>query len=336
MPIQIPSGSDTDFDVEDERDLEPHYTPTREPLLSTDGLLDNPCPDAFVEDSAELPPFVTPEEKGTSVDSVLDPLKVSVEIADRSTPVVLLVGPPASGKTMMLVRLTRWLKNKGYTVTPVRTFRPSDGTYEKMCDDFNAMVSSNEAAAGTNVISFMLVKVSYNGHPICQILEAPGEHYHSPYNPESDFPPYIHRIIQTIPNRRVFVILTDADYKLQRDEESRKLYVDKIRRIRRLASPMDRFIVVFNKVDLTDYTLGKGNYNKREAYRAVRNFYPGVFEIFENKHPITRFFKPSDASFVAFQSGVFTASSDGKSTTFTAGADGYAEGLWKQLLNYCK
>ena len=146
MPIQIPSDSDPDFDVDEERDLEPDYTPTHEPHISTAGL-------PFVEDSA----FGVPEEKATSVDSVLDPLKVSVEIADRSTPVVLLVGPPASGKTMMLVRLTRWLKNKGYTVTPVRTFRPSDGAYERMCDDFNAMVSSNEAAAGTNVISFMLV-----------------------------------------------------------------------------------------------------------------------------------------------------------------------------------
>lgn len=164
MPIQIPS--DSDFDVDEERDLETDYTPTREPLLSTDGLLDNPCPDAFVEDSTELPLFGAPKEKATSVDSVLDPLKVSVEIADRSTPVVLLVGPPASGKTMMLVRLTRWLKNKGYTVTPVRTFRSSDGAYERMCDDFNAMVSSNEAAAGTNVISFMLVKVSYNGRAL--------------------------------------------------------------------------------------------------------------------------------------------------------------------------
>lgn len=63
MPIQIPSDSDTDFDVDEERDLEPDYTPTREPLLSTDGLLDNPCPDAFVEDSAELPPHCDPRGK---------------------------------------------------------------------------------------------------------------------------------------------------------------------------------------------------------------------------------------------------------------------------------
>lgn len=336
MPIQIPSSSNTNSDVEDERDLKTDYTPTREPLAPKEGLHDNPSPDANEDGTTNPPSSMRSEAKGTSVDSVLDPLKVSVEIADKSTPVVLLVGPPASGKTMMLVRLTRWLKDRKYTITPIRTFRPSDGTYKNICNDFNRMVKSDEAASGTNVISFMLVKVSYNGHPICQILEAPGEHYHNPYSPESDFPPYIHKIIQTIPNRKVFVILTDADYKLQKDEESRKLYVDKIRKIRRLASPRDRFIVVFNKVDLTDYTLENDHYNKREAYRAVRNFYPGIFEVFENKHPITRFFKPSDASFVAFQSGVFTTSSDGKSTTFTAGADGYAEGLWKQLLNYCK
>lgn len=336
MPIQIPSSSNTNSDVEDERDLKTDYTPIREPLAPKEGLHDNPSPDANEDGTTNPPSSMRSEAKGTSVDSVLDPLKVSVEIADKSTPVVLLVGPPASGKTMMLVRLTRWLKDREYTITPIRTFRPSGDTYQKICDDFNRMVKSDEAAAGTNVISFMLVDVSYNSHSICQILEAPGEHYHNPYSPESDFPPYIHKIIQTIPNRKVFVILTDADYKLQKDEESRKLYVDKIRRIRRLASPRDRFIVVFNKVDLTDYTLENDHYNKREAYRAVRNLYPGIFEVFENKHPITRFFKPSNASFVAFKSGVFTTSSDGKSVSFTPSADGYAEELWKQLLNYCK
>lgn len=332
MPIQIPSSSNTNSDVEDERDLKTDYTPTREPLAPKEGLHDNPSPDANEDGTTNPPSSMRSEAKGTSVDSVLDPLKVSVEIADKSTPVVLLVGPPASGKTMMLVRLTLWLKDRKYTITPIRTFRPSDGTYKEICNDFNRMVKSDKAAAGTNVISFMLVKVSYNGHPICQILEAPGEHYHNPYSPESDFPPYIHKIIQTIPNRKVFVILTDADYKLQKDEESRKLYVDKIRRIRRLASPRDRFIVVFNKVDLTDYTIDNEHYNKREAYRAVRNLYPGIFEVFENKHPITRFFKPSDASFVAFQSGSFNPDS----FSFTPSADGYAEELWKQLLNYCK
>ncbi len=336
MPIQIPSSSNTNSDVEDERDLKTNYAPTREPLDSTEGLHDNPSPDANEDGTTNPPSSMRSGAKGTSVDSVLDPLKVSVEIADKSTPVVLLVGPPASGKTMMLVRLTRWLKDRKYTITPIRTFRPSDDTYKKICKGFDDMVNSPKAAAGTNVISFMLVKVSYNGHPICQILEAPGEHYHNPYSPVSDFPPYIHKIIQTIPNRKVFVILTDADDKLQKDEESRKLYVNKIRRIRRLASPRDRFIVVFNKVDLTDYTLDNGLYNKREAYRAVRNLYPGIFEVFENKHPITRFFKPSNASFVAFKSGVFTTSSDGKSVTFTPSTDGYAEELWKQLLNYCK
>lgn len=332
MPIQIPSSSNTNSDVEDERDLKTNYTPTREPLAPKEGLRDNPSPDANEDGTTKPPSYKRSEAKGTSVDSVLDPLKVSVEIADDTTPVVLLVGPPASGKTMMLVRLTRWLKKRGYTITPIRTFRPSDGTYQKICNGFNDMVDSNEAAAGTNVISFMLVDVSYNTHSICQILEAPGEHYHNPYSPESDFPPYIYKIIQTIPNRKVFVILTDADYKLQKDEKSRRLYVDKIRRIRRLASPRDRFIVVFNKVDLTKYIIDKGHYNKREAYRAVRNLYPGIFEVFENKHPITRFFKPSDASFVAFQSGSFNPDSG----NFTAGADEYAEELWKQLLNYCK
>ena len=42
---------------------------------------------------------------------------------------------------------------------PIRTFRPADDNYKKMCDSFNDMVDSNEAAKGTNAIDFMLLKV---------------------------------------------------------------------------------------------------------------------------------------------------------------------------------
>lgn len=118
---------------------------------------------------------------------VSDPNKITVSISDNTTPIVVLYGPPACGKTMTLVRLTRFLKDIGYTITPDKVFRGSeDPKYKELCDDFDEIIASNDAALSTDRISFMLVKVFFNGHPICQILEAPGEHYYNPDTKETN------------------------------------------------------------------------------------------------------------------------------------------------------
>ena len=269
----------------------------------------------------------------------LDPAKIKVEIPDKDTPIVVLFGPPASGKTMMLIRLTRWLKKKGYGVMPIRTFRPADDAYESMCDSFNAMVDSNEAAENTKGLDFMLLKVSKDGHPICQILEAPGEHYYDPRNPEKKFPPYLHKIITEQRNRKIYTLLMETEWKGNKnikDDMQRTNYVEKIRQLKTLSSTRDRFIVILNKIDLTDFRLAKGRYNRVDARREVSDKYPDIFKIFLNEHPITRFFRPSFASFGAFQSGEFSQTADGNKTIYTAGADDYARELWGLITNACK
>ncbi len=93
--------------------------------------------------------------KGLSVEEQNDPNKIKVTIEDEKTPIVVLFGPPSSGKTMTLVRLTRYLRDASFDVYPVRTFRPAaDAHYKKMCDDFNDMVTSENAAQSTSPASF--------------------------------------------------------------------------------------------------------------------------------------------------------------------------------------
>ncbi len=43
-----------------------------------------------------------------------DPNAIKVTIEDEKTPIVVLFGPPSSGKTMILVRLTRYLRKIGF------------------------------------------------------------------------------------------------------------------------------------------------------------------------------------------------------------------------------
>lgn len=76
------------------------------------------------------------DDKGMSVEELNDPNKIKVTIADRDTPVIVLFGPPACGKTMTLIRLSRFLQKEGYTVRPDESFRPSfDRHYKEMCDN---------------------------------------------------------------------------------------------------------------------------------------------------------------------------------------------------------
>ena len=122
-----------------------------------------------------------------------DPNKIIVTIPNKKVPLVVLFGPPACGKTMTLVRLTRYLQSEGYIISPIREFRPSsDKNYDEICDNFDTMINSANAAASTNRVSFMLVDVlNKNGRSLCQILEAPGEHYFNPEKPRNGFPSYV-------------------------------------------------------------------------------------------------------------------------------------------------
>ena len=115
-------------------------------------------------------------KRGLNANELNDPNKINITIADKKTPIVILFGPPSCGKTMTLVRLTRFLKSEGYKINPIKTFRPSyDENYKYICENYDAMINQTDAAHSTDRINFMLVEVIKDGKRICQILEAPGE-----------------------------------------------------------------------------------------------------------------------------------------------------------------
>lgn len=279
--------------------------------------------------------FQEVEEKneimGLSEEEYNDPNKIQITIANKEIPIVVLYGPAACGKTMTLVRLTRWLKSKGYKIEPVRNFRPAkDSHYKKMCDEYNTMVSKADAAESTTLISFMLIKVSDQyGHPLCQILEAPGEYYFKPSNPTADYPTYVQHIANST-NRKIWCMMVEPDWL---DQEDRDNYVSKIQGIKSKMSHKDNVIFIYNKIDLTGYVISVGNVNTKEAYKDVENNYPGIFERYRTS---SIFFGKTDRfKFIPFQTGNFTSAFDG-SLVFTAGHDYYPQTLWDAIFNYIK
>lgn len=62
------------------------------------------------------------DDKGMSVEELNDPNKIKVTIADRDTPVIVLFGPPACGKTMTLIRLSRFCKRRAILFAQMSLF----------------------------------------------------------------------------------------------------------------------------------------------------------------------------------------------------------------------
>src|SRR5574344_936476 len=287
--------------------------------------------EASLAEKTPSPSDLEVNENGLSSEELNDANKIKVTVADYNTPLIILFGAPACGKTMTLVRLTRYLRGKGYTVQPETSFRPAyDQQYKEMCDNFDQMINSEDAAQSTNKINFMLVQVMHKGNPLCQILEGPGEYYFNPGDPKAAFPKYVNAIINSS-NRKIWAIMIEPDSTNRRmDSEARKNYVDKIHRLKTKISPQDKIIFVFNKIDETNFVLGPGRINYKQTFERTKYLYPNIFVPFANENPITKFFAPYNFDFVAFQTGDFSEATDG-TLTFEDGHEVYPRKLWEVI-----
>lgn len=295
-----------------------------------------PAPDPIDSTTADTSFGASPDPRlssvhGLSDNEMRDPNQISVTIADGATPIIIFFGPPSCGKTMTLVRMTRFLQGQGYTVEPIRTFRPSaDRHYRTMCDGFDQMINSNQAALGTSHISFMLVQVLKAGKPVCQILEAPGELYFNPADPNMPFPVYVNAILRSN-NRKLWAIFVEPDWE---DPVPRANYVTCISRLKSNMARQDKTLFVYNKIDKTRLVRGVGEVNTTEAIRQVENLYPNIFVPFLNQHPITQFWKKYNCDFVPFQTGTYNESISG--LTYTESHDAYPRMLWEKMLKQIK
>lgn len=255
--------------------------------------------------------------------------KIIVTVPDTTTPIVVLFGSPSSGKTMALLRMIRFFESHGYTVTPESVFRPkTDKHYERMCKGLKDMVYSHYAPPPTDIISFMLVKVLDRvGNPICQILEAPGEHYFDG-TASLTFPTYIHNII-ALPNRKVWVFIAEQDWG--QDQNERNLYAQQICGMQRLI-PNDKVVFLFNKVDkhMRQYR-SDGRPNKEVFFANIRNQYPNIFANYVNNGFFSKLlFGRYNFKVVCFSSGVFTDTEDGEQV-WTLGNDSYCQEFWDAI-----
>lgn len=266
---------------------------------------------------------------GLSAEELNDVNKIRITISDTSAPVIVLFGPASCGKTMTMVRLSRYLQGQGYQLIPDRSFRPSyDQNYKSLCDNFSSIVNSDDAASRTDNISFMLVKVIKEGKTICQILEGPGELYFNPNLAEQEWPTYVHYLLNNTKLRKVFLTFVEPNFG---EEETRRNYVSTLNQLK-MNTDKQKYVFIYNKIDKTPFVDGPGKVHINHAQHQVEADYPGIFARFKNKNPITSIWHPNDFEFVPFQTGTYTQPASG-SLVYIQGSDRYPQILWNTLLS---
>ncbi len=274
--------------------------------------------------------FRPPNETEAFVDSTYTVLKNDIVVIADPSPIIILFGAAASGKTMTLIRLTRYLIQHGYKVSPERTFRDSkDSHYQNMCDDFASIMNSTKVPARNQAIDFMLVKVmDKSGRPICQLLEAPGAHYFNPNEPRRSFPSYINMISQSN-NRKTWLFILEKDWMSQQDRNN---FVQKITDLQQqYIRTTDKVIFTCHKADLHGHYMTSGKYNVPLFFNDIENQYPGIFWRFKNTNPITKFWRNYNFDFVVFSAGAFIDDGEGH-RNFIPSSDENPEALWEAIL----
>lgn len=249
---------------------------------------------------------------------------LKLNICDSRTPLVILFGHCASGKTMVLYRLTLWLERRGYYVSPVRPFRPAqDQLYSEFCDKFRDWIYG-EFDSLRLFPDFTLVEVlDRRGQRVCYIMDTLGDFC---FNPLTMNQCNLSTLYQ-FNNQKVFVFFIEPAWNDIRD---RNKYVERIREVKSNFSPKDHCILMYNKVDETHFELSPGVTDMREIYKDARIAYPGLFETFRNPSPFTRLFRSYNCSLIPFSSGQFVRSVDGHDC-YLRGRDTYPDNLWKEI-----
>lgn len=285
--------------------------------------------------SSASTPHPTPVDNiaGLSMEEMLDPNKIVVEITDTTTPIVVLFGSPSSGKTMCLFRMICFLQANGYNVLPDPNFRPkSDTHYARMCRSIISLAHGKEAADPNSAISFMLLSVEDDhGTTIFQILEAPGEHYFNPKSPTDPFPLYIHQIINS-PNRKVWTFFCEVNWA---EDSVRRAYAAKIQSMQHninLLGQKGKIIFLMNKADESPTLYNRdGTPNVNAFYKKIEQQYPGIFSRYINTGFTALIGGARKFKAIPFSAGTFNVASDG-TKTWIPGHDWYCKKLLDAIL----
>ena len=260
---------------------------------------------------------------------------VAPTINDYKSPIVVFVGPAASGKSMILVRLAKFLRNSGFIIEPDTSFVGTD-QYVKDCSEFKSKLSTDIALDGT--VKHLLVSVrDKDRNKIAQLLEAPGEDFFNPQAPTHPIPTYLNTIMAS-QNRKTYVIILDLDSKfsLRNHQKERELYAQRLieQIYPNIHKKRDRIILLYNKIDLTGFATIHGMTNLTAAKEDSVQLYPMVYNSMKKKY-FGGLIELDDFVFLPFCTGVYTDQTDEHGNdfqTYVPADDCYPKELWQEII----
>lgn len=293
--------------------------------VNVDDIDVQPIIDEVNNDEQEVQ--LAPQDNSETPAAVID--ENDITIAEKRIPIVMLFGPRSSGKSMTLVRLSRYLRDCGYTIKVDKTFK-SDAKYKEKCEKFLKDLDTKEALLGNAYTDFLLVKVIKQGTTVCQFLEAPGEHYFDPKDVSAkNFPPYMTEIIRKLGNRKIWVFITEAEWDV--NSSTKKSYVRRIANCKaQLVRKTDRFVILYNKVDQKDELFDDGHIHLSSAERTMMEEYDGLAKLFVNPNPITSLWRKYNYKFVPFCTGYYFTEKG--RLTYKESEELYPRLLWNALM----
>lgn len=258
-------------------------------------------------------------------------------IVNQTVPVVVFVGPPSSGKSMILVRLAKFLRSQGYAIKTDPTFL-NTAQYQQDCIDFENSLNTTTALQGT--VKFLLVNVYKDGEEVAKLLEAPGEDFYTtdPAKIKSGknnmIEPYLAAImVSNNPKSYVALLDLDSDTSFRRDGYHRQSYEQRFLShfYPAINKNRDRIILLYNKIDMTPFGDINGCNNPRGALRDAKLYYPSLFSSMR----VTKYMVTVDNfSFMTFCTGMFSKQTDNfgnKYQTYNIASDTYPRDLWKEI-----
>lgn len=285
-------------------------------------------------DGQKETPQMTEEIDSTDT-SVASPDKKETknpQIPSDEAPFVVLCGPPASGKSMVLKCLASYLYGSNYSISANKTLLP-DEKYQNDCDKFNAIISDVNTPMPNTVDYLMADIMDKWGNVKAHFLEAPGEDFFSldkwQLEPNRPFKGYMAKVAQISPNKFrkvIYIILLDldSDISLRNDLNRRQRYEQKMIRLynRYVLNHPSRVILLYNKVDIPKegkWGNPEGCFNPKAVFADANQNYPLLF--FTKRF---LFWDINNYTFLPFCTGSYE---DG----YTAAGPAYPAALWKEI-----
>lgn len=260
-------------------------------------------------------------------------------IVNTTVPVVVFVGPPSSGKSMILVRLAKYLRNQGYTIQTDPTFLNTP-EYQRDCEEFTDKLNTNVALAGS--VKYLLVKVYQNGREVAKLLEAPGEDFYTT-DPEkirsgknNRVEPYLSTIM-TSNNPKSYVMLLDLDSDIcfRNDSYHRESYSQRFLNFfyPNIDVRRDRIVLLYNKIDVTPFGTINGCTDPNGAKADAKMYYPQLFATMR-VHSLGGLLTSDNFVFKTFCTGMFSKLVDNfgnEYQTYNVAQDVYPRELWNEI-----